>query len=209
MAQLKSTVVQGNLTASGQILADKLIKNGGSDNDILLAGGGTIAKSTYIPAAAHNTVHTTLDNTILAIQTRLYKIDGESQPSGVTTTTSALSTINTTLLNIRGGSTSPVDLSRVNLKTLNTSLTNLSNTVSALSSTVSNNYTTLNSAKVDIVGDTMTGTLTMKTSATDAAAQALTIKTPSISLTQAYSNDTVKAIYKYNSSDDCVELSFN
>lgn len=51
MAQLKSTVVQGNLTASGQITATKLIKNGGSSTDILMADGSTenIDELSYIP----------------------------------------------------------------------------------------------------------------------------------------------------------------
>jgi hypothetical protein len=39
MAQLKSTLVQGNLTATGQIVANKIIKQGGTSRQILMADG--------------------------------------------------------------------------------------------------------------------------------------------------------------------------
>jgi hypothetical protein len=59
--------------------------------------------------------------------------------------------------------------------------------------------------KVNKDGDTMTDTLTMKAATADTA---ITVKTPSISLTAANNDDTVKAEYKYNSLNDCVELTF-
>lgn len=46
MAQLKSTIVKGNLTATGQIVADIIIKNGGTDNQLLCADGSTISIDT-------------------------------------------------------------------------------------------------------------------------------------------------------------------
>lgn len=41
MAQLKSTVVQGALTATGNVVANKLIKIGGTSDQILMADGST------------------------------------------------------------------------------------------------------------------------------------------------------------------------
>lgn len=62
MAQLKSTIVQGNLTASGSILASKVsILNGGS-NQILMANGGTIDIGTLTPLTSHNSLTTTVAN---------------------------------------------------------------------------------------------------------------------------------------------------
>lgn len=51
MAQLKSTVVQGNLTASGNINATKIIKHGGASTEILMADGSVekINELAYIP----------------------------------------------------------------------------------------------------------------------------------------------------------------
>lgn len=45
MAQLKSTLVQGALTVTGNAVASKLIKNGGTSDDILLGDGSTTSKS--------------------------------------------------------------------------------------------------------------------------------------------------------------------
>lgn len=45
MAQLKSTVVQGALTVTGNVVANKLIKLGGTDDQILMADGTTSSKS--------------------------------------------------------------------------------------------------------------------------------------------------------------------
>ena len=45
MAQLKSTLVQGALTVTGNVVASKLIKNGGTSDDILLGDGSTTSKS--------------------------------------------------------------------------------------------------------------------------------------------------------------------
>lgn len=41
MAQLKSTSVTGNLSVTGNVVASKIIKNGGSEDQILLANGDT------------------------------------------------------------------------------------------------------------------------------------------------------------------------
>lgn len=51
MAQLKSTVVQGNLTASGNVNATKIIKHGGASTEILMADGSVekINELDYIP----------------------------------------------------------------------------------------------------------------------------------------------------------------
>lgn len=43
MAQLKSTIVKGNLTATGQIVADIIIKNGGTDEQLLCADGSLVS----------------------------------------------------------------------------------------------------------------------------------------------------------------------
>lgn len=48
MAQLKSTLVQGALTVTGNAVASKLIKNGGTSDDILLGDGSTTSKSALI-----------------------------------------------------------------------------------------------------------------------------------------------------------------
>jgi hypothetical protein len=62
MAQLKSSIVQGNLTASGSILASKLsILNGGS-NQILMANGGLVDIGTLTPLTSHNALVTTVAN---------------------------------------------------------------------------------------------------------------------------------------------------
>ena len=45
MAQLKSTNVTGNLSVTGNILASKIIKLGGTEDEILLANGGTTTLS--------------------------------------------------------------------------------------------------------------------------------------------------------------------
>lgn len=45
MAQLKSTVVQGALTVTGNAVANKLIKLGGTADQILMADGSTYSKS--------------------------------------------------------------------------------------------------------------------------------------------------------------------
>lgn len=45
MAQLKSTVVQGALTVTGNVVANKLIKVGGTSDQILMADGSTSNKS--------------------------------------------------------------------------------------------------------------------------------------------------------------------
>lgn len=45
MAQLKSTNITGNLSVSGNILASKIIKLGGTGDEILLANGGTTTLS--------------------------------------------------------------------------------------------------------------------------------------------------------------------
>ena len=45
MAQLKSTVVQGALTVTGNAVATKIIKTGGTSDQILMADGSTASKS--------------------------------------------------------------------------------------------------------------------------------------------------------------------
>lgn len=45
MAQLKSTIVQGALTVTGNVVANKLIKVGGTSDQILMADGSTSNKS--------------------------------------------------------------------------------------------------------------------------------------------------------------------
>lgn len=45
MAQLKSTNITGNLAVTGSVLASKIIKHGGTSNDILLGDGSTITKN--------------------------------------------------------------------------------------------------------------------------------------------------------------------
>ena len=50
MAQLKSTLVQGALTVTGNVVASKLIKNGGTRDDILLGDGSTTSKAAIMSA---------------------------------------------------------------------------------------------------------------------------------------------------------------
>lgn len=45
MAQLKSTIIQGALTVTGNVVANKLIKVGGTSDQILMADGSTVNKS--------------------------------------------------------------------------------------------------------------------------------------------------------------------
>ena len=45
MAQLKSTIIQGALTVTGNVVANKLIKTGGTANQILMADGSTLDKT--------------------------------------------------------------------------------------------------------------------------------------------------------------------
>jgi hypothetical protein len=55
MAQLKSTNVTGNLSVTGNILASKIIKLGGTENELLLASGGVITKAQLQAAITSNT----------------------------------------------------------------------------------------------------------------------------------------------------------
>lgn len=48
MAQLKSTTVMGNLSVTGNALASKLIKTGGTSDDILMGDGSTTSKQGLI-----------------------------------------------------------------------------------------------------------------------------------------------------------------
>jgi hypothetical protein len=52
MAQLKSTNITGNLAVTGNTLASKIIKLGGTDKEILLANGDTLD----VPTAGLGTV---------------------------------------------------------------------------------------------------------------------------------------------------------
>lgn len=55
MAQLKSTNVTGNLSVTGNILASKIIKFGGTDEELLLASGKVITKAQLQAAITSNT----------------------------------------------------------------------------------------------------------------------------------------------------------
>lgn len=198
MAQLKSTVVQGNLTASGQVLADKLIKNGGTDSQILMGDGSTLNKSTFYTSSSASSLEgrvTTLENTTVpGINNKLQGLLNGKNTNGTEYT--AYKTLNLTSLNSKIST---------NTGNISTNATNISN----LSSTLNKKVSDLNSAitaRVKIDGDVMTGILTMCSENSDDAD--LTIKTPSISLTKSYKDSGIKAKYSYNSLDDCVELSF-
>ena len=56
MAQLKSTHVMGNISANGNVIASQFIKFGGTNNQILLAGGDVVAKDSFAPASLVDTV---------------------------------------------------------------------------------------------------------------------------------------------------------
>lgn len=58
MAQLKSTSVTGNLSVTGNILASKIIKLGGTADQILLANGDIITKSALSGQITNNTTYT-------------------------------------------------------------------------------------------------------------------------------------------------------
>jgi hypothetical protein len=47
MAQLKSTHILGNLAVDGNIVASNIIKNDGTNEQLLLAGGEVINKSVF------------------------------------------------------------------------------------------------------------------------------------------------------------------
>jgi hypothetical protein len=51
MALLKSTNVIGNLSATGNIIASKIMLNGGDNNSLLLAGGNTKLISDFATSA--------------------------------------------------------------------------------------------------------------------------------------------------------------
>lgn len=198
MAQLKSTVVQGNLTASGQVLADKLIKNGGTDSQILMGDGSTLNKSTFYTSSSASSLEgrvTTLENTTVpGINNKLQGLLNGKNTDG--TAYNTYKDLNLTSLSSRIST---------NAGNISTNATNISN----LSSTLNTKVSDLNSAitaRVKKDGDIMTGTLIMYSTSSDDAN--LTIETPSISLTKAYNDSGVKAKYFYNSLDDCVELSF-
>ena len=48
MAQLKSTNITGNLAVTGNTLASKIIKLGGTNDDILMGDGSTTSKQALI-----------------------------------------------------------------------------------------------------------------------------------------------------------------
>lgn len=58
MAQLKSTIVQGALTVTSNVVANKLIKLGGTSDQILLANGEVITKTTLSEQITDNTTYT-------------------------------------------------------------------------------------------------------------------------------------------------------
>ena len=62
MAQLKSTTVQGNLTASGSLIASKISIFSGGSNQILMANGSTQDFSTLINTTQFNALQTTVAN---------------------------------------------------------------------------------------------------------------------------------------------------
>lgn len=62
MAQLKSTLVQGNLTATGQIVANKIIKQGGTSRQILMADG-----SVSLPGDLQNDIDSGLHTLTLLV----------------------------------------------------------------------------------------------------------------------------------------------
>lgn len=55
MAQLKSTNITGNLSVTGNVLASKIIKFGGTADEILLANGNVITKAQLQSAITNNT----------------------------------------------------------------------------------------------------------------------------------------------------------
>ena len=95
MAQLKSTNITGNLAVTGNILASKIIKLGGTANQILMADGNVIDKSsiqgttytggTGISIGTGNAINHS--NSVTAVTTAgLYKIkyDAQGHITGVT-----------------------------------------------------------------------------------------------------------------------------
>jgi hypothetical protein len=72
MAQLKSTNITGNLAVTGNILASKIIKLGGTTHELLLADGSIASISTTAQTVAPNAVTTTSGRTYL-----IQKKDGQ------------------------------------------------------------------------------------------------------------------------------------
>ena len=198
MAQLKSTIVQGNLTASGQITANKFVKIGGLSTQFLMADGSTVNTDTYVTSSNYNThvnnqtaTNSSVDGRLDALES---SIGGSTGGNGSDGLTARVTTLEGEMDDVQG------DINDIN------------GSISSLSSSITDGLTNLGAdvdgklvLKVSKGGDTMSGTLIMKT---DAANKEVTVKTPSISLTAANNNDTVKAEYKYNSLNDCVELTF-
>ena len=112
MAQLKSTNVTGNLAVTGNILASKIIKLGGTENQILMADGSVIDKSsiqgttytggTGITIGTGNAINHS--NSVTAVTTAgLYKIKYDAQ--GHITGTAAIQKADITDLGIPGSDT--------------------------------------------------------------------------------------------------------
>ena len=112
MAQLKSTNITGNLAATGSVLASQIIKLGGTADQILMANGSVIDKSsiqgttysagTGISIGTGNVINHS--NSVTAVTTTgLYKIKYDAQ--GHITGTAAIQKADITGLGIPGSDT--------------------------------------------------------------------------------------------------------
>ena len=112
MAQLKSTNITGNLAITGSVLASQIIKLGGTENQILMANGSVLDKSsiqgttytagTGISIGTGNVINHS--NSVTAVTTAgLYKVKYDAQ--GHITGTSAITKADITGLGIPGSDT--------------------------------------------------------------------------------------------------------